>query len=382
MKKNFLISIILIHLIFIIKDKALSDDITNHDKLPSLSIMLNKVVPTVVSINVEVSNSIKEKKFIDQFKYFFSKDSIFCKEKFLLNHYSKCQNEKSNYLNNNIQQIFKTLGSGVIVNSTKGYVVTNSHVIHNAIKIKVKTHNEHTYDAKVIGQDNLYDIALIQLKNFKNLKEIKITNSDNLKVGDYAVAIGNPYGLGETVTSGIISALGRSSLNSYNYENFIQTDAAINRGNSGGALVNLNGELIGMNTAILAPDSDGGNIGIGFAIPSNVVKNLVIQMAKYGKVKRGELGIIGTDLNDSLSKFIKINRQKGAFISQILKNSPAMNSGMKAGDIVVRINRKNISSFAVLRSYIGSLPMNSKVNIHIVRKKEKIIFNIKLINIH
>lgn len=162
------------------------------------------------------------------------------------------------------------------------------------------------------------------------------------------MAIGNPFGLGETVTSGIVSALGRSGLNVENYENFIQTDAAINRGNSGGALVNLNGELIGINTAILAPD--GGNIGIGFAIPSNMVKNLTEQMVKYGEVKRGELGIMGTELNSELAKAMKVDAQRGAFVSQVMPGSAAAKAGIKAGDVITSLNGKAISSFAALRA--------------------------------
>ncbi len=173
------------------------------------------------------------------------------------------------------------LGSGVIIDADKGYVVTNNHVVDNATVIKVQLSDGRKFDAKMVGKDPRSDIALIQIQNPKNLTAIKMADSDALRVGDYTVAIGNPFGLGETVTSGIVSALGRSGLNAENYENFIQTDAAINRGNSGGALVNLNGELIGINTAILAPD--GGNIGIGFAIPSNMVKNLTSQMVEYGQ---------------------------------------------------------------------------------------------------
>ncbi|BBU86537.1 hypothetical protein EIMP300_79370 [Escherichia coli] len=168
----------------------------------------------------------------------------------------------------------------------------------------------------MVGKDPRSDIALIQIQNPKNLTAIKMADSDALRVGDYTVAIGNPFGLGETVTSGIVSALGRSGLNAENYENFIQTDAAINRGNSGGALVNLNGELIGINTAILAPD--GGNIGIGFAIPSNMVKNLTSQMVEYGQVKRGELGIMGTELNSDLAKAMKVPGREVLTLSAVL----------------------------------------------------------------
>lgn len=263
------------------------------------------------------------------------------------------------------KQDFRALGSGVIIDAAKGYVVTNNHVVDNATKINVKLSDGRSYEAKVIGKDPRTDIALLQLKDAKNLTAIKIADSDQLRVGDYTVAIGNPYGLGETVTSGIVSALGRSGLNVENYENFIQTDAAINRGNSGGALINLNGELIGINTAILAPD--GGNIGIGFAIPSNMVKNLTSQMVEFGQVKRGELGIMGTELNSELAKAMKVDAQKGAFISQVLPKSAAAKAGIKAGDVIVSMNGKAINSFAGFRAEIGTLPVGSKMTLGLLR---------------
>ncbi|WP_312731195.1 Do family serine endopeptidase, partial [Atlantibacter hermannii] len=220
-------------------------------------------------------------------------------------------------------------------------------------------------DAKMVGKDPRSDIALIQIQDPKNLTAIKLADSDALRVGDYTVAIGNPFGLGETVTSGIVSALGRSGLNAENYENFIQTDAAINRGNSGGALVNLNGELIGINTAILAPD--GGNIGIGFAIPSNMVKNLTSQMVEYGQVRRGELGIMGTELSSELAKAMKVDAQRGAFVSQVMPNSSAAKAGVKAGDVIVSLNNKPINSFAALRAQVGSMPVGSKLTLGLLR---------------
>jgi len=274
------------------------------------------------------------------------------------------------------QQKFRALGSGVVIDAAKGYVVTNNHVVDNATKIQVQLSDGRKYDAKVIGKDPRSDIALIQLKEAKNLTAIKLADSDNLRVGDYTVAIGNPYGLGETVTSGIVSALGRSGLNVENYENFIQTDAAINRGNSGGALVNLNGELIGINTAILAPD--GGNIGIGFAIPSNMVKNLTSQMVEFGQVKRGELGIMGTELNSELAKAMKVDAQRGAFVSQVLPKSSAAQAGIKAGDVIVSINNKPISSFSALRAEVGSLPVGTKMELGLIRDGKPLKVNVAL----
>ncbi|AEW44329.1 periplasmic serine protease Do, heat shock protein [Serratia symbiotica str. 'Cinara cedri'] len=331
--------------------------------LPSLASMLEKVMPSVVSINVEGSTMINTPRMPPQFQLFLGEDSPFCRNGSPFQGSPLCQIGPDSQ--QGTQQNFQALGAGVVIDAAKGYVVTNNHVVDNANKIQVKLSDGRRYDAKVIGKDMRSDIALLQLKDFKNLAAIKIADSDQLRVGDYAVAIGNPYGLGETATAGIISALGRSGLNIENYENFIQTDAAINRGNSGGALVNLNGELIGINTAILAPD--GGNIGIGFAIPSNMVKNLTVQMVEYGQVKRGELGIKGTELNSELAKVMKIDAQRGVFVSQVIPKSSAARAGIKAGDAIVTMNGKVISSFSSFRAEIGTLPIGSKISLGIIR---------------
>ena len=274
------------------------------------------------------------------------------------------------------QQRFMARGSGVIIGAAKGYVVNNYHVDDNANSLMDQLSDGRRLDSKVEVKDPRSDFALIQIQDPKNLTAIKIADSDALRVGDYTVAIGNPFGLGETVTSGIVSALGRSGLNAENYENFIQTDAAINRGNSGGALVNLNGELIGINTAILAPD--GGNIGIGFAIPSNMVKNLTAQMVQYGQVKRGELGIMGTELNSELAKAMKVDAQRGAFVSQVMPNSSAAKAGIKAGDVITSLNGKPISSFAALRAEVGSMPIGSKVTLGLLRDGKAVNVSLEL----
>jgi serine protease Do len=315
-----------------------------------------------------------------QFQQFFGDNSPFCQDGSPFQSSPMCQNGGgdggADGGANAQKQQFRALGSGVVINADKGYVVTNNHVVDNATKIQVQLSDGRRYDAKVIGKDPQSDIALIQLQDAKNLTAIKIADSDNLRVGDYTVAIGNPYGLGETVTSGIVSALGRSGLNVENYENFIQTDAAINRGNSGGALVNLNGELIGINTAILAPD--GGNIGIGFAIPSSMVKNLTAQMVEYGQVKRGELGIMGTELNSELAKAMKVDAQRGAFVSQVLPNSAAAKAGVKAGDVVVSMNGKALTSFAALRAEVGSLPVGTKLQLGLLREGKPVNVTVEL----
>lgn len=343
-------------------------------QLPSLAPMLEKVMPSVVSINVEGSTTAKTPRLPPQFQQFFGDNSPFCQDGSPFQNSPMCQGAAPNGAAP--QQKFRALGSGVVINAEKGYVVTNNHVVDNATKIQVQLSDGRRYDAKVIGKDPRSDIALIQLQDFKNLTAIKIADSDSLRVGDYTVAIGNPYGLGETVTSGIVSALGRSGLNVENYENFIQTDAAINRGNSGGALVNLNGELIGINTAILAPD--GGNIGIGFAIPSNMVKNLTAQMVEYGQVKRGELGIMGTELNSELAKAMKVDAQRGAFVSQVMPKSSAAKAGIKAGDVITSLNKKQISSFAALRAEVGSLPVGTKLELGLLRDGKPMTVTVEL----
>lgn len=347
-------------------------------QMPSLAPMLEKVMPSVVSINVEGSTTVNTPRMPRNFQQFFGDNSPFCQDGSPFQSSPFCQGGGAgdDSQGGGQQQKFMALGSGVIIDAAKGYVVTNNHVVDNASTIKVQLSDGRKFDAKVVGKDPRSDIALIQIQDPKNLTAIKLADSDALRVGDYTVAIGNQFGLGETVTSGIVSALGRSGLNAENYENFIQTDAAINRGNSGGALVNLNGELIGINTAILAPD--GGNIGIGFAIPSNMVKNLTAQMVQYGQVKRGELGILGTELNSELAKAMKVDAQRGAFVSQVMPNSSAAKAGIKAGDMITSLNGKPISSFAALRAEVGSMPIGSKVTLGLLRDGKPVNVSLEL----
>ena len=345
-------------------------------QMPSLAPMLEKVMPSVVSINVEGSTTVNTPRMPRNFQQFFGDNSPFCQEGSPFQSSPFCQGGAGDDNGGGQQQKFMALGSGVIIDAAKGYVVTNNHVVDNASSIKVQLSDGRKLDAKMVGKDPRSDIALIQIQDPKNLTAIKLADSDALRVGDYTVAIGNPFGLGETVTSGIVSALGRSGLNAENYENFIQTDAAINRGNSGGALVNLNGELIGINTAILAPD--GGNIGIGFAIPSNMVKNLTGQMVEFGQVKRGELGIMGTELNSELAKAMKVDAQRGAFVSQVMPNSSAAKAGIKAGDVITTLNGKPISSFAALRAEVGSMPVGSKVSLGLLRDGKPVNVSLEL----
>lgn len=318
----------------------------NEEGVPSLAPLIEKAVPAVVNISVNGKKSLNQNALDipDEFKFFFP----------------EIQKERK----------FSALGSGVIINAEKGLVITNYHVVDGADDIKVTLHDGRVLKASVKGQDEQTDFALLELESPKNLTELKFADSDNLKVGDFAIAIGNPFGLGQTVTSGIISALGRSGLNIENYENFIQTDAAINSGNSGGALINLKGELIGINTAILG--RSGGNIGIGFAIPSNMAHSIVDQLIANGKVSRGLLGITGTEVNEDLAKNFDYHSVNGAFVNEVLKDSAADKAGIKSGDILTSINGVKISNFGQLRAKIATLGAGAKVKIGIFRDgKEK-----------
>jgi len=293
----------------------------NGDKVPSLAPLIKEVSPAVV--NISVSGPVRG------------------------------------------PQHFSALGSGVIIDAEKGYIITNYHVVEKAEKITISLTSGYQYTAKLIGQDPQTDIALLQIKSKHPLVAIQFSDSDKLQVGDFTIAIGNPFGLGQTVTSGIVSALGRSGLNLENLENYIQTDAAINSGNSGGALLNLKGELIGINTAILGPN--GGNIGIAFAIPSNMVKNLTQQLLDYGEIRRGILGIRGGEVTPDLAKSFDLNMTHGAFIYQVTPLSAADKAGLKAGDVITAVNGSMIRSFAALRAKIGTLSVGKEVSLEMVR---------------
>lgn len=310
--------------------------------IPSLAPMLEKVLPAVVSVQVEGTAAAPTQKVPEEFKKFFGDDAPPSEA-----------------------QPFEGLGSGVIINAAKGYVLTNNHVINQAEKISVQLNDGREFEAKLIGGDDQSDIALIQLQNATGLTQIAIADSDKLRVGDFAVAVGNPFGLGQTATSGIVSALGRSGLNLEGLENFIQTDASINRGNSGGALLNLNGELIGINTAILAPG--GGSVGIGFAIPSNMAQTLAKQLMEFGEIKRGMLGIKGTEMSADIAKAFNLTTQRGAFVSEVLAQSGSAKAGIKPGDVITSLNGKTITSFAELRAKIATTEPGTVVKLGLLR---------------
>jgi serine protease Do len=272
---------------------------------------------------------------------------------------------------------FASLGSGVILDAGKGYILTNAHVVDKAKIITVTLSDGRSIKAKLVGSDALSDIAVIQipvdklekLNQTEKLTAMPLGNSDKLSVGDYAIAIGSPFGLTQTVTSGIISALQRGSLGIEGHngvENFIQTDASINPGNSGGALVNMQGELIGINTAILSPE--GGNIGIGFAIPINLARTIAAQLIEYGSVKRGLMGIIVQDLTPDLAAAFNQPNIKGALISQVTPNSPAAKSGLQPGDIVEELNGEKIETAAAVRNAVGILRVGANIELTLLRQ--------------
>ena len=259
---------------------------------------------------------------------------------------------------------FKSAGSGVIVDAKNGYIVTNYHVVENASEITITLLDNRTFSAKVIGTDEGSDIALLQAKQ-PNLVAMPLGDSGRLEVGDYVLAIGNPFGLQHTVTSGIVSALGRSGINPEGYEDFIQTDASINPGNSGGALVNLRGELVGINSAILS--RSGGNIGIGFAIPVNMVKSVMAQLIKYGEVKRGVLGVNIYDVTPDIAKEFGLSETSGALVAGVIQGSSAERAGVKTGDIITSINGIAMKGAGELRNAIGMLRVGDKVEIGLLR---------------
>ncbi len=309
---------------------------------PTLAPLLSRVTPAVVNIAVRGHVAMQSNPLLNDpfFHQFFNVPEM------------------------PVQREFKAAGSGVIINAAKGYVLTNNHVVKNADKVVVSLKDGRKFTAKVLGSDADADVAVLRIPA-KHLTALPLGNSDNLKVGDFVVAVGNPFALGQTVTSGIVSALGRSGLGIEGYENFIQTDASINPGNSGGALVNLRGELIGINTAIVAPS--GGNVGIGFAIPINMAHAIAKQLIQSGKVQRGYLGISIQDMTQDIAKAMGVRVHTGAIVAQVNAGSAADKAGLKAGDIITAVNGKAVKNAAVLRNRIGMIQPGSAVTLSIIR---------------
>ncbi|MEK0085050.1 DegQ family serine endoprotease [Benzoatithermus flavus] len=266
-------------------------------------------------------------------------------------------------------------GSGVIVDAPHGYVLTNHHVVQNADRITVTLKDQREFDAQLVGSDPATDIALLRIPA-RNLSELPFGDSDRLKVGDLVVAIGNPFGLGQTVTSGIISALGRGGITNDKYEDFIQTDAPINPGNSGGALINSKGELIGINTAILAPG--GGNVGIGFAVPSNMARAVMDQLLRFGHVRRGRIGVVIQDVTPPLAEAMGLDAQQGALIAQVERGSPADRAGLRPGDVVLSVDGVPVKSSADLRNRIGLAEVGQTVALEVLRDGRRSRLDVKI----
>jgi Do/DeqQ family serine protease len=309
--------------------------------LPTLAPLVNDVTPAVVNISVVTRSPMENNPLFRDpfFRRFFGVPE------------QKQQQEQA-------------AGSGVIVDAARGYVLTNNHVIKDAERAIVTLKDRRQFNAKLVGTDPGTDIAVLQIEA-ANLSALKIGDSDNLQVGDYVLAIGNPFGIGQTVTSGIVSALGRSGLSVEGYEDFIQTDASINPGNSGGALVNLRGELIGINTAIIGPS--GGNVGIGFAVPSNMARAVMNQIVRFGEVRRGRLGIEMGDLTPALAKKLGVNSLDGALIGVVQPGSPAEKAGLREGDVVTALNGRAIRHAAELRARLGLTPVGEEVELRVNR---------------
>ncbi len=324
---------------------AAQSAIPMRDGMPTLAPLVDKVVPGVVNIAVKskVEVSADNPLFNDpMFRRFFGGPN------------APKMPERS------------AVGSGIIVNAGKGYILTNHHVIEDATDIAVTLSDRRVFTAKVIGSDDQTDIAVLQIEA-KNLTAIPMGDSDEMRVGDYVVAVGNPFALGQTVTSGIVSAKGRGQMGIEGYEDFIQTDASINPGNSGGALVNLRGELVGMNTAIVGPS--GGNVGIGFAVPTSMIKGIMAQLTEYGEVKRGVIGVGIQNMNPELAKNLGMEQAEGALVGTIAKGSPAEAAGVKAGDVIIAMDGKPLRSSDELRNRIGLLTVGTSINLTILRDK-------------
>jgi len=259
-------------------------------------------------------------------------------------------------------------GSGVIVDARAGHVLTNNHVVENAEAIRVTLRDGRRFEAELVGRDPATDIAVLRIEA-DDLTEIEMGESARLRVGDFVVAIGNPFGLGQTVTGGIVSALGRSGINPQGYEDFIQTDASINPGNSGGALVTLDGRLVGINTAILSPA--GGNVGVGFAVPTDMARAVMQQILEHGEVRRGRIGVTIRDLTPDLAEALGVSALRGAVVVSVAPGTPAEQAGLAPGDVIVTVDGAPVADSAELRSRVGVQPPGAEVEIGYLRDGER-----------
>ena len=267
-----------------------------------------------------------------------------------------------------------SLGSGVII-SADGYIVTNNHVVENADSINIRLTNFEEYDAEIIGRDPKTDLALLKIAAKNTLPAVKMGDSEKLRVGDWVLAIGNPFGFEQTVTAGIVSGKGRS-LGSGPYENFIQTDASINPGNSGGPLFNLDGEMVGINTAIYS--RGGGNIGIGFAIPVNMAKNIVGQIQEHGTVTRGWLGVMIQHVTPELARHLKLDRPIGALVGEVSPDGPAAAAGMKPGDVIVAYDGKEITQMSMVPTLVAQTPVGQEAKVTVIRQGKRQVLKVTI----
>jgi Do/DeqQ family serine protease len=307
--------------------------------LPTLAPMLVQVTPAVVNISVQMRSAQENPLMRDPFfRRFFE------------------QQERP--------RVEQSAGSGVIIDAARGLVLTNHHVVNNALEIVVTLKDRRQLKGQLVGADPATDIALVRIPA-EGLTALKLGDSDDLAVGDFVVAIGNPFGIGQTVTSGIVSALGRTGLGIEGYEDFIQTDASINPGNSGGALVNLRGELIGVNTAIIGPS--GGNVGIGFAVPINMARAVMDQLSRFGEVRRGRLGVTTTDLTPQNARELKATLTEGAIVVRVEGSSAAERAGLRQRDVVTSFNGRTVRSSGDLRNRIGLTPIGDEIELRVLR---------------
>ena len=326
--------------------------VPTRDGIPTLAPLVEKVIPTVVNVQVKAKVSMAEEQQSDPFRFFSNP-----------NQRGQPPRERTSG------------GSGIIIDAKKGYILTNHHVIADAVDIQITLHDRRQLTAKMVGSDEGTDIALLQVEA-KDLDALPIGDSNELRVGDYVFAVGSPFGLQKTVTSGIVSALSRSGGGIEEYEDFIQTDAAINPGNSGGPLVNLKGELIGVNTAILGPA--GGNVGVGFAVPTSMVKGVIAQLQEFGEVRRGRIGVAISDLTPEVAANLGIDRTEGALIGSVEKGTPADVAGVRAGDVAIEMDGRPLRGSQDLRNRIGMLTVGTTVDITVLREGQKRNFKISI----
>ena len=323
------------------------------DGVPTLAPLLEKVTPAVVNISVATMAPQRHNPlFRDPFfrRFFNLPDDAPARRR-------------------------QSAGSGVIVDAERGLVLSNHHVVANADSVMVTLKDNRRFEAEILGSDPGTDIALLRIEA-DGLEALAPGDSDALEVGDFVIAIGNPFGLGQTVTSGIVSALGRSGINVEGYEDFIQTDASINPGNSGGALVNLHGELVGINTAIIGPS--GGNVGIGFAVPVNIATAVMRQLADHGGMRRGAIGVMVQDLTPDLAEALGLDVERGAVVTRVETDSPAQSAGLQAGDVIVAVNDSKVESSRDLRNAIGLVRVGAGLEVEVRRGAHRLRLDVRV----